>query len=92
MEAHIYRSHIGDVYWVDEKLEESELLCDICKGMDEYLGVATTIEDFIQIINSANARYSCLFANEIENAFENSLTVDNIGGKIFLSTTETKVE
>lgn len=89
--VHIYKSHIGDVYWVSEKLEDSELICSVCGGIDEYLGSADTIEKFIEIINSAGARFSMLFERDIENTFGNFLTVENRSGKIFLSTIETKV-
>ena len=92
MKTHIYRSHVGDVYWVNEKADESELICSVCGGIDEYLGEANSLEEFIKIINSAGARFSYLFKNEIEQAFENSLTVCNVEGKIYLATTETQVE
>lgn len=89
--VHIYKSHIGDAYWVSEKLEDSELICSVCGGIDEYLGSADTIEKFIEIINSAGARFSMLFERDIENTFGNFLTVENRSGKIFLTTIETKV-
>lgn len=90
---YLYKSHIGDVYWNTRELKRSELKCDLCGGVDEYLGAADTIDEFVKIINSSGAMFSMLFQNELLRSFGNYLTVQHTDGKIHVSPkTETKVE
>lgn len=82
---YIYRSHIGDAYWTDDRLADNELVCSVCGGKDECIGQASTVDEFVDIVNSANIRISALMEKKIEQMFEGGLRVSSESGIISLS-------
>ena len=79
---YFYKSHIGDGYFTDKKLEDKELICSVCGGVDELVGECDN-ESLFDIINNAGVRYSKLMADEIMETF--GCTLQNNQGYAFCS-------
>lgn len=82
---YIYRSHIGDAYWIDRPLTDAELVCSVCGGIDEYVGQASSLDEFVAIINNANVKASNLMVKNAEQTFEDLLRFSFKDGIIQLS-------
>ena len=42
---YVYKSHIGGHYCVPRKLEDEQLICSLCEGVDEFVGTVDTEEE-----------------------------------------------
>lgn len=77
---YFYKSHIGDGYFTERKLDDNELVCSVCGGVDEFVGECDK-ESLFDTINNSRVRYSKLMADEIMDIF--GYTLQNNQGYAF---------
>lgn len=57
MKKFLYSSHLGGLFWNDDKIDDEYLYCEECGDYDEYLGEASNIEEAKALIDKVSHPY-----------------------------------
>lgn len=57
MKKYLYESHLGGLFWSDNKIDDEYLYCEECGDYDEYLGEASNIEEAKALIDKVSNPY-----------------------------------
>lgn len=57
MKKFLYSSHLGGLFWSDNKIDDKYLFCEECGDYDEYLGEANNTEEAKALIDKVSHPY-----------------------------------
>lgn len=57
MKKFLYASHLGGLFWNDNKIDDEYLFCEECGDYDEYLGEANNTEEAKALIDKVSHPY-----------------------------------
>lgn len=57
MKKYLYQSHLGNLFWNDNKIDDEYLYCEECGDYDEYLGEASNTEEAKALIDKVSHLY-----------------------------------
>ncbi len=67
MKKYLYESHLGGLFWSNDRIDNENLYCEECGDYDEYLGEASNIEEAKALIDEVSHPFRNLPSEDLED-------------------------